>query len=787
MTALDRSDLVHLGANYDTSRNGTAGQWMPMPARVRRLELSALGGFMDLHGQWPGPLPKGVNTTAWKHRLSLGRDSRVEVVKAGVLAPFGHQAVLITVTTREIQDLPTVLSPGEDVAFADVAILVKRQYIAVTQPRKTFTASTLPHDGRQMPLARVDILNGVTQINSGALNGHWPVVFGETGPMLFAVRALDGAGRTVRFNMPMAFVTIATATNEAGAKGFVNLYKNAPAWLKRAPLNRQVVRLAPDDAKDSLSMSVEELAFGIENFDGTAESDGLYRFRPRLDGAKVEAPGAREFAGGAQDVWVQYFKDYVQAGFGGSNKGEVALALTTPLPLFAPGSGVSSEKAGPVATPRVAIHGYSRLTGAVTGAAALIDGATSTLAKVAAADFDPKALLPDMKLLGAFDLADLIEGTVKLPSATGETKLGDAMRLKRERTAQGERAILSFHQPLKTFGEGLVFSPWEDAGGAELEIKAVAAIGVGSEPAAQSLDATVRRFGISFFGVIRIDFARLAFTIKPGSKPDLDLVFADLTTDKRRPLTFTGDLAFLQQLAEILPVSAFSDPPDLQITADGVVAGYSLGLPPIQLGALALSNIGFGARFQLPFLGDAPSLRLNFAERHSPFGVLVALLGGGGFFAVELDTKGLKSIEGTLEAQAGIAINLGVAAGAITARLGIYYRWVVKSDGDSLTFEAFAELRGELCVLGLITASITFHVALGIEATPAGKELVGRAVVTVEIELLFFSKSVHIKCERRFQGSKGDPTFAEVYPMPALSPPDAPLPTAWMAYASAFA
>ena len=61
-------------------------------------------------------------------------------------------------------------------------------------------------------------------------------------------------------------------------------------------------------------------------------------------------------------------------------------------------------------------------------------------------------------------------------------------------------------------------------------------------------------------------------------------------------------------------------------------------------------------------------------------------------------------------------------------------------------------------MLGLITASITLELALTYEFE-TGK-MVGRASVTVEVEVLFFSTSVEISCERRLAGSNGDPTFA---------------------------
>ena len=60
-------------------------------------------------------------------------------------------------------------------------------------------------------------------------------------------------------------------------------------------------------------------------------------------------------------------------------------------------------------------------------------------------------------------------------------------------------------------------------------------------------------------------------------------------------------------------------------------------------------------------------------------------------------------------------------------------------------------------------------------------KVIGKATITVEVEVLFFSASVSITAERKFAGSKGDPTFAD-----ALGPyvePDCP----WISYCQAFA
>jgi hypothetical protein len=118
--------------------------------------------------------------------------------------------------------------------------------------------------------------------------------------------------------------------------------------------------------------------------------------------------------------------------------------------------------------------------------------------------------------------------------------------------------------------------------------------------------------------------------------------------------------------------------------------------------------------------------------------------------------------------------------------IGVYLR--LEAEAGSLT--GYFRIRGEVDVLGLITASITLELALTYEFE-TGK-MVGRASVTVEVEVLFFSGSVEISCERRLAGSNGDPTFAQVLgiapdgTVPDPGAPDGGVP-AWSQYVAAFA
>ena len=113
--------------------------------------------------------------------------------------------------------------------------------------------------------------------------------------------------------------------------------------------------------------------------------------------------------------------------------------------------------------------------------------------------------------------------------------------------------------------------------------------------------------------------------------------------------------------------------------------------------------------------------------------------------------------------------------------VGVYLRL----EGERARSPGYFRIRGEVDVLGLISASITLELSLTYEFD-TGK-LVGRASLTIEVEILFFSFSVEVSCERRLAGSNGDPTFAEILGIPPDGTPLATVPPEWSDYCAAFA
>ena len=80
--------------------------------------------------------------------------------------------------------------------------------------------------------------------------------------------------------------------------------------------------------------------------------------------------------------------------------------------------------------------------------------------------------------------------------------------------------------------------------------------------------------------------------------------------------------------------------------------------------------------------------------------------------------------------------------------------------------------------LGLVKISVEFNLTFAYQSEPGGSgKAYGRATLTVQVEVLMFSKSVELTVEKAFGGSNGDPKFLDAFDTEA----------SWNAYALAFA
>lgn len=162
------------------------------PAAVKRLELSTVGGTLDVVGTWPN--------FEWEHHAVLGRDMHVRTLARGVLYPLGHRAQFVQVFTRTF-----------DAAAGGAAVVRATRVLTVVEPVRR-----APDDGvvrRGFPLGDVEITTAsitdlappshFTTALPGAgnvLTHFWPTTL--TGQVVqFGVRAGG-----VNFRLPLLFV-----------------------------------------------------------------------------------------------------------------------------------------------------------------------------------------------------------------------------------------------------------------------------------------------------------------------------------------------------------------------------------------------------------------------------------------------------------------------------------------------------------------------------------------------------------------------------------------------------
>ncbi len=889
--SLDGADRHMLVRQTAETWVGQAGKLLtPEPVEARELWLSALGAWLDLHGDWTtGPYSAAsiASILSWDHEAPAGRDQYVRVVYPGFLFPCGHQAALVKLTERKMKDV----SPS-------VAGLYQRKFLVIGRPLLTYA------DQHNLPFTAIRVAPLVTPTldDPGNLQNSffWPRVGGADFP--FVLHCADHEHRHVKLPTPLLWVAEHFTAKAANRKAVEDVY--AASVHRKVPANGQQIAFAPvikggDTTNDTVSVSLM----------GTAHAPPATS-TPRMTQARVRLPAVERISG-VGPVPVAYAKPYLDFGFtGAGNPGQVWAATVTsdalkqlpndevaalPVVKFGNGAPAGSDRSGGFLSPDQPVAGLSRLTGTV-----------GDVAGMATQKFDPKEFLKGAvpKLFGLVDLLDLLDAVGGVaPSLVNEALdraegfVADLQRAKQQaaeavseanklvaraasKTAELQNAAqdaLAKAQQAKTAVEGAVdgfmsvlptlvgqteaavaaavaapITALEAAVG-KLEqaaptlpplisnqltalakvlrqvlaaadlvtdlarlVNGLAQSGVEShfrfewKPKLQSWPSPAHPFGsitspivevkvdslvlavegrVSGKGevgveilaelkdftlhllpgapLIRIPFDHLSFRSGSAGKPDVDVVMHEIE--------FVGVLAFVETLKDLIPFDGFSDPPFLDVSPAGVTAGFTLTLPSVAIGVFTLANISLGADVNVPFLGKTVTVGFNFCTRERPFTLTVMAIGGGGWFGIRISPDGLDVMELGLEAGACLAVDLGVASGSVSIMVGIYMR--LEGPRGSLT--GYVRIRGEVDVLGLISASIELYLELRYEFD-TGK-MVGKASLTVQIKVFVFSGSVKIEVERKLAGSNGDPTFAQV--MDVQNGQSAP----WSDYCLAFA
>ncbi len=772
LDALDRQMLVKLMAGFN-EKDVDGHTFVPHTARSQRMMLSALGALLDVEGNW-NTLPEKVGLEQWRHLAAMGRDFYVRVVYRGYLMPFGHSASLIKVTERKFEY-------QDKTKKGRVAILRQRFFIVVREWTKEYSGTGHAYGGRNFPFKSVEVLTRVTpnlrepklsklsdplnKIYASVPNRacFWPMLSASQ-DFVFQLAATDICGQRVTFSMPLLFVGVEANQNTTANKEIITRYDVEPAARRRSSLGNATVCYAPikDGAEGDPRLPTDTITFDAAGVKGISLSKP--QFYPEVETAEVGIAAIQRLLQKPDAVVAVTFPEtYKQNGFSGANVGEVFLKTLQAYSLEF-GDQVKNDTLGGLATPSMAIQGLSRIMGPAAAKMPVNPADIETaLSKVINNTFDPADFFKGAKILGGVELASLLEVATSLVGA-------DVPKLLSKQLPDKIEARFDWKTNINNSDPLGLFVPNPDGSQTVLDMHGIISAPVGNPTASTfNANASLVHFKVNLFGFIIIWFDELAFKSKSGSKPDV----AVNMHPGDQAIEFGGPLEFVNKLRQIIPSNGFADPPSLSVTPSGISASYSLNLPSVGVGIFTLEHVSLGAGFSLPFDSKPANVRFNFAERQRPFSLTVSMLGGGGFFAICISTKGVDEIEAALEFGAAVAINLGVASGGVEIKAGVYFHW----KSESVELAGYVRLHGELSVLGLISASLTFNLQLAYLKESHHSVLWGEATLTIEIEILFFSFDVSVKCRREFGGSDADPKFIDLIP-------DQPT---WVKYCEAFA
>lgn len=780
MKNVDRHCIVHESSNF------LIKDYTPPPIRARRLFLSTLGAWLDssfkverdalenarANARANEGIIKYLNLLKWQHLQTLGREHYVEIVKAGFIFPFGHEAVHVTITERK---------PHRGTR---TAANFQRQFVVITEPIKYYdpvdgagrfmntcfsavefvtTVSPLL-DEKKIPIIQEKWARKVPQFKLG---GESPdpmhfVIKSLDKPVSFVARATDLEGNSVDFSTQLVFVSTTFLANDSNLTNLVDAY-NQPVPLgieNHVELGGQSVALAScDNHSATTTFASYRLLFNAQEYKEPDESQG---FLPKVAELAISEPSFQRLTGKPISIAVELVDD--------RNDGHVFAKVKYPAKVDFSGQ---SDKTGGLASPNFQLTGLSKATGAFGG-----DLDQTINAAPQANSFFGVSGMPEPTLFGVFKLSELLNfgddvldaydiskplkdrdsRIPNLQSRETSTHWITSYRIKPEVNAL-PGSIVAF----KTFGE-TVF---------EIETEVLIPKQKDSDQPTFTTDAFVKNFDVSLVQVgadylISLHFKEVRFFVEAGRKADVSVSMGDM------PISFGGPLSFINSFTQLIDPEGFYDPPYVDVSMSGIKCGYTLSLPNLQMGAFTLSHLALGAEVNLPFSGAPLTVGFRFCERQQPFTLTISCFGGGGFFGLELDLKGLRQIEAALEFGAAVSLNFGVASGGVSVMAGIYFKMVFDSPMNSTQLTGYVRINGAVSVLGLITASIELYMALTYLLDQ--DKAFGEASLKIKVEVLFISKTVTIRTQRTFAGSGKDPNFQM-----AITQDD------WLEYCAAFA
>jgi hypothetical protein len=786
----DRYDIVRLSSDFSKSdtEGGPYGRigsttnssgFVPSPATVDLLMLTALGGWLDCDAHWdlphanqqgtpPTNKAKYYNSSllSWRHRATQARDSYVRVVRKGYLFPYGHKASLVTITERE----PTQYQNTTG------AYLRQKVFIIIGQPIKSYGGSGdfAPFSGRKLPFTSVEALTLITpDLNvpttpySSHQNGNPELVFEPAiGPTTFQFhwRGTDWAGDPIDFRSPVLWVDDGVAYGDQNPALITDILNK---WANNAPtvdLHNQRVSVAtpkdPKAATGDTQVVAADFLLGVHRpVTGTTAAELIQAsqpvFYPTMQSMTVNSPEAKTASGNAVGGSVLEFEPsvYLANGFTG-NKGGVFLSRVPSATRRA--ITFSGDKSGGAVTPNLGIDGISREIGPASG----------NIGQLAAGTFDPKNVFDSVnaKLLGGLSL-HLILSTVQF----GDGDNGQALQLISVEKQNPHRIVttLDWHPEIKTGGPTIgpvtftIFQVRDEDGNDvdtsdnSMDLHALIVTDLDHPSnSTTTVHGQIRNFTLNLFGdgelfFIQIPFDSLTFLATSGKKTDVDVQISD------GGVQFKGALSFVQDLADYLSFAGSG----LVIDTSGaaITATLKLAIPSLTVGVFSLTNLAFDAGVAIPYNGDPVRFDFSFCTRDDPFALTIMIFTGGGFVGIGIGADGVELLEFSFDFGLGYSIDIGIASGEISLVGGVYYESQKLPDGSQeVQLTAYIKASGGVSCLGIISVSVELYLALTYISEGGTSSLSGDATLSISVHILFFGGTISVHMHKQFEGSATD-------------------------------
>ena len=716
LTKRDLWELVRITADSDL-----AG-WQNRVIQANRIMLSSLGAWLNLRYA-EEVTDSSVTLQEWRHDASMARDQYVRLVYKGYLLPFGFPASLIRITERLFKS---------NTEGKKVAVLIQRMYIVVRQPEVSYNEVEQKYKGRTNPFKKVTVTTLVTPDLEIAENSElkpglgqsafWPKVSGSGKDFKFHIIAEDRDGKNCEFVLPLLFIDNSMTSKPKMSETVSEFRSGNDNW--NCDLFQQKVALASDS-----TFEINRISWGLES----AASDKIVPLQcfPTIVSADVKVPAISQLGGSEQVVTMIYEQIYKDIGFEDKNeKAEVFAKLAKPLPLT-----FGADKCGGIVTPNLNLIGFSRKFGPLSGSK--IESLKQLTGELEAPSFNPMDYFSsgNAKLLGGIDLGEIVVSAFgiggrnvpqikTIPISAAGTKSD---------TPEIIKTVLEWNPEVKESGVFKVSSTPGKTTSLTVETTIIS-----SKPPLGSTFTTngsLTNFDLDLLGFIIIKFNNFKFHGEKGKKLTVDPDVGEVA--------FQGPLEFVKELKDYLPISGSGF--DINVTPQGAALASTLSIPSLGLGVMTIQNIALTAGLNLPFTGEAARLRFSFCTREHPFILTIYGLGGGGFFGLNLGLDGIELLEASLEFGASVALDIGVASGEVHIMAGIYYKW---DEIKGAILEGYLRLGGELDVLGIVSVSVEFYMALAYSS--AENKVWGEASLTVQIRIAFFRKSVSLKVRREF-------------------------------------